>query len=106
MAQERRALWRAWYQTPAWAAIKAHRKAKEPYCRKCAAVGLKTPVDIIDHVEPHRGRRELFFRFENTQSLCKQCHDSTKQQSEVLGYSTEIGPDGLPIDPRHPFNCS
>jgi hypothetical protein len=36
--------------------------------------------------------------------LCKQCHDGPAQQVEKRGYSTEVGPNGLPLDPNHPFH--
>lgn len=68
----------------------------------CAAAGVKTRATIVDHIERHRGRRELFFGGP-FQSLCKPCHDRTKQQAERLGYATTIGADGLPTDPKHPF---
>jgi 5-methylcytosine-specific restriction enzyme A len=96
--------WRHWYSTPEWRAIRAERLAIEPHCRMCVAEGRKTPAAIVDHVTPHRGRRELFFDLRNTQSLCKPHHDRDKQREELHGYSTKIGADGLPVDPRHPFN--
>jgi hypothetical protein len=36
------------------------------------------------------------------QSLCSHCHESRKKSAEHRGYDRTIGPDGLPIDPRHP----
>ncbi len=69
----------------------------------CAKAGVKTPARVVDHIKRHRGDRRLFFGGP-FQSLCKHCHDSTKQRMERLGYSNEIGADGLPVDPRHPFN--
>lgn len=98
-----RAPWRAWYQTPQWAAIRKRQLAAEPWCRMCAEADMRTRARVVDHVKPHRGDRALFFGGP-FQSLCKRCHDSAKQQAETLGYSTKIGPDGLPTDPRHPFN--
>lgn len=58
---------------------------------------------VADHITPHRGDHTLFFDYENTQSLCDHCHSSAKQSEERIGYSKEIGIDGLPIDPKHPF---
>jgi hypothetical protein len=69
----------------------------------CGAAGVKTAATIVDHIERHRGDRARFFGGP-FQSLCKACHDGAKQQAEALGYSTKIGADGLPTDPRHPFN--
>jgi hypothetical protein len=95
--------WRAWYSTKEWQQIRAKQLRIEPNCRICAEAGVRTPADIVDHITRHRGDRALFFGGP-FQSLCKACHDRTKQQAEKLGYSTKIGPDGLPSDPRHPFN--
>src|SRR5262245_58464266 len=36
------------------------------------------------------------------QSLCKLRHESAKKREEARGYSTAIGADGWPVDPRHP----
>ncbi len=98
--------WRKWYTTKAWRSIKERRKAADPLCRKCLLVGRNTLTTIVDHIKPHRGDRALFFCYENTQGLCKTCHDSDKQQEERLGYSTAIDPEtGWPIDERHPANA-
>lgn len=96
--------WRAWYSTPEWKALRAAQLRREPHCRFCAEAGAKTPADTVDHTVRHRGRRDLFFDPRNLASLCKRCHDSTKQQAEALGYSTKVDANGLPTDPRHPFN--
>jgi 5-methylcytosine-specific restriction protein A len=62
--------WRTWYKSPTWKAIKRHRLAEEPNCRCCAQEGRVVPATHVDHVEPHLGRWSLFFKYENTQSLC------------------------------------
>lgn len=95
--------WRAWYSTPEWHAIRARQLRTEPNCRMCAEGSLRTPATTVDHIVRHRGDRRLFFGGP-FQSLCKRCHDSTKQQAERLGYSTKIGLDGFPSDANHPFN--
>lgn len=98
-----RAAWRAWYSTPEWQQIRARQLRLEPHCRMCAEAGVRTKADTVDHVVRHRGDRCLFFGGP-FQSLCKRCHDTRKQSEEKLGYSTKLGADGLPSDPRHPFN--
>jgi hypothetical protein len=35
---------------------------------------------------------------------CEPCHKSAKRQIELHCYRTDIGLDGLPTDPNHPFN--
>jgi hypothetical protein len=36
--------------------------------------------------------------------LCEPCHNSAKRQIELRGYRCDVGIDGYPIDPNHPFN--
>ena len=35
-------------------------------------------------------------------ALCKLHHESVKKRDDARGYSTQIGADGCPVDPRHP----
>lgn len=63
-----------------------------------------TKAATCDHIVPHKGDEVLFFNPDNLQTTCKQCHDSAKQHEEIHGYSKEIGADGWPSDPNHPFN--
>jgi hypothetical protein len=71
----------------------------------CSRAGLRTRATIVDHLRAHRGSHELFFAYSNTQSLCEHHHNATKQAEEARGYSAAVGADGMPIDPRHPFNA-
>lgn len=96
--------WRKWYSTAGWKSIRQRRLRANPICCKCDARGLLTPADTVNHITPHRGDRALFFSFENTESVCKACHDRFIQREEIHGYSSEVGPDGWPLDPRHPAN--
>jgi hypothetical protein len=91
------------YSTPSWKKIRAHQLAIEPWCRMCAAEGVRTPATVCDHVNRHNYNLTAFFGGP-FQSLCKHHHDSHKQKMEVRGYSDEIGSDGLPVDKNHPFN--
>jgi hypothetical protein len=57
---------------------------------------------------PHNGDWNRFLLGE-LQSLCRDCHarkwaTDAKGGKPEIGYSREIGPDGWPIDPRHPAN--
>jgi|SRR6516165_8080485 hypothetical protein len=99
----RKAPWDSWYDTAAWQKRREHQLALHPLCSMCLHNhGLVVPATIVDHVEPHHGSWNSF-RLGKLQSLCKQCHDSTKREIEQRGYSTEIGIDGFPIDVNHPF---
>lgn len=95
--------WRRWYQSPEWRRLRSNQMQRDPWCAACAKHGRRTKATVADHITPHRGDRRLFFDARNLRSLCKSCHDGPKSQEERLGYSTAIGPDGLPEDPRHPF---
>src|SRR5436190_24209431 len=64
-------------------------------------MGASMLQTIADHVEPHKGDQQKFF-FGELQSLCKLHHESAKKREEARGYSTRIGADGWPVDPRHP----
>lgn len=76
----------------------------EPYCRRCAAKGVRTKATVADHIVRHYGVEALFFDLANTQSLCAPCHDRDKQSIEHLGFDKTIGDDGWPADPAHPVN--
>jgi hypothetical protein len=65
--------------------------------------GIVTAANVVDHVTPHRGDWTAFVTGE-LESLCEPCHKSAKRQIELHGYRTDIGLDGLPADPNHPFN--
>ena len=62
-----------------------------------------TAASVVDHVVPHRGDWTAFVAGA-LQSLCDRCHNSRKKQIEVRGYRCDIGIDGYPTDPNHPFN--
>jgi hypothetical protein len=68
----------------------------------CLKDGRINAATIADHIEPHKGDQQKFF-FGELQSLCKLHHESAKKREEARGYSTRIGADGWPVDPRHPY---
>jgi 5-methylcytosine-specific restriction endonuclease McrA len=70
----------------------------------CAALDYTKAATIVDHIVPHKGNWQLFTAYDNTQSLCVECHNRHKQAEELHGYSTALGADGWPLDPRHPAN--
>ena len=101
---QRRDIWRRWYKRASWLRIRARRLAADPLCAMCLKDGITKAADTVDHITPHRGDPELFFDYDNTQSLCASCHSSRKQGQELRGYSRDIGDDGWPVDPLHPAN--
>lgn len=69
------------YRYARWKRIRAEQLVREPSCRFCALAGIQTPASVCDHVEPHRGSVDLFWRGP-FQSLCVECHNRTKQSIE------------------------
>lgn len=69
------AAWHYLYTDPryGWATRRARHLLAEPWCRACAAKGLRVLATDVDHVQPHRGNVELFLHGE-LQSLCHSCH--------------------------------
>ncbi|MGV2107527.1 HNH endonuclease [Agrobacterium vitis] len=95
--------WRSWYYTTRWRAIRSLQLKREPYCRMCRQQGKLKKGFICDHIERHSGNAEKFWNGP-FQTLCKKHHDATKQREEHRGFSTAMGANGWPTDPRHPAN--
>lgn len=90
---------RRWYKTRDWRILRKLVIEQQPLCARCGA-----PGQVVDHIIPHKGRADLFFRFENLQTLCAPCHNSHKARMENGRLDTECSTDGYPIDPGHPWN--
>jgi 5-methylcytosine-specific restriction endonuclease McrA len=76
--------------------------AAEPLCAICLRKGIITAATAADHVEPHKHDPQKFW-FGRLQSLCDRCHNTAKQLEERYGYDLEVGLNGEPTDPRHPW---
>ncbi|WP_342622647.1 HNH endonuclease [Pseudomonas alkylphenolica] len=96
--------WHHLYKTKRWYRLRWHQLKAEPLCRLCAALGLVTAANTVDHVKPHKGVESLFFDAANLQSLCKHCHDSIKQRLEKTGHLVGHDLSGVPLDPNHHWN--
>ena len=86
--QQRRrvsAAYHGWYSKPIWTKrLRPDQLAREPFCRVCAAQGIRTRAVVVDHVVPFRGDWDLFVSPANHQSLCKYHHDqkTAREQAE------------------------
>lgn len=101
-----------------WKLARADHLRRYPLCRFCQDQGLVVAASLVDHIEPHRlgdakqsgdpdriaKAWKLFWERANWQSLCKPCHDSTKQRLEKSGRVLGCSEDGRPTDPRHHWN--
>lgn len=69
---------------------------------QCAKCGRVSADMAVDHIVPIRDAPHKAHDLDNLQSLCSPCHGARKQREEAHGYDDAIGPDGWPVDPRHP----
>ena len=96
--------WRHLYNRKAWKVLRLHRLEIEPLCRLCMQSGRWTRASVVDHIKEHKGDEKLFFDLNNTQSLCKQCHDGVKQTQERKGIAPGNDASGVPLDSNHWWN--
>jgi 5-methylcytosine-specific restriction endonuclease McrA len=94
--------WRSWYSLQRWRRRAHHQLRIEPLCASCLERNRVTPATIADHHPPHKGDYNKFV-LGPLRSLCKPCHDGL-QAIKHKGYRPDVGDDGFPIDPAHPFN--
>lgn len=59
-----------------WRKARAAHLAANPLCTHCSTNDVPVVATVVDHVVPHRGDRDLFWRSSNWQGLCKTCHDA------------------------------
>ncbi|EKD87947.1 MAG: HNH endonuclease [uncultured bacterium] len=75
--------WQHLYDSRKWKRLRRIQLTKEPWCAECLRANIFTAATDADHVDPHRGNPDLFFKGK-LQSLCKPCH-SRKTANEVNG---------------------
>ena len=57
-----------------------------PLCEICLKEGRVKSSTVVDHIQPHKGNKVLFWDEKNHQSLCKECHDR-KTATEDGGFN-------------------
>lgn len=60
-----------------WDIARADYLTRNPLCRRCQA-----PATVVDHIQPHKGNKRLFWNPANWQPLCVPCHSRAKQSEE------------------------
>lgn len=66
-----------------WQKFRARFLAEHPFCVLCERIGITTPAEHVDHVEPHKGDPAKFWKGP-FQALCASCH-SKKTLEEMRG---------------------
>jgi 5-methylcytosine-specific restriction protein A len=94
------------YHGRRWKHERTHYIKQHPFCVMCEAQGKVRQAFAVDHIIPHKGDPVLMWDQSNWQSLCEGCHNRAKRNIEIRGYSLDVGPDGFPLDPRHPAHTS
>lgn len=82
------ASWHHLYTNPryGWKRRRDAQLAREPFCCECAKYGLRVRATEVDHVIPHRGNLDLFYKGK-LQSLCHTCHSrKTMAENSELFY--------------------
>jgi 5-methylcytosine-specific restriction enzyme A len=95
--------WQHFYDTGFWHRRRKLLLTRHPLCKFCLDRGVVTVATVADHVERHNGDWNKFV-LGKLQSLCADCHNSSKRLIEIRGYDKAVGDDGWPVDPRHPAN--
>lgn len=91
------------YKTARWKRESRAFLRDHPLCVMCPDKS-KRGATIVDHVTPHRGDPDLFWNQDNWQALCRSHHSRSAQQQDIRGFHSDVGEDGSPTDPNHPFN--
>ena len=77
--------WRAWYDSERWRKLRWSVLTEQLFTCQwpgCGRVVVPASQAVCDHIKPHRGDPRLFWDRSNLQCLCKEHHDSVKQQLE------------------------
>jgi 5-methylcytosine-specific restriction enzyme A len=92
---------KTWYGLQLWRNRRAHQLQVEPLCSICQAEGRITGATVADHNPPHKDDYNQFVTGP-LRSLCSPCHDAL-QGFTHKPYRSDVGVDGFPLDPAHPF---
>lgn len=75
----------------AWQKARAGFLVKHPLCRTHEQQGRVEAATVVDHIVPHKGDKDLFWRRTNWQPLCKSCHDrKTAREDGGFGRSMRL----------------
>jgi 5-methylcytosine-specific restriction protein A len=79
------------YNTARWKRLRTQFLKEHPLCEECKRKGIITSAEVVDHIIPHKGNKELFWDESNLQALCKECHDrKTAKEDGRWGRKGEV----------------
>jgi hypothetical protein len=81
-----------------WDAIARAFKQQYPFCLGCWAVGLETPTEIVDHVQPLVNDRDRLLDSTNLQPACRWHHDVCKRALEQQWRLKHVPASALRLD--------
>lgn len=84
----------ALYHTARWLHERRLHLQQHPLCAECMRAGRLAGGTQVDHVIPHHGDLELFWRQANWQSLCASCHSRKTVREQGPARATEEGIHG------------
>lgn len=87
------------YNSARWQHVRAMKLRKTPLCEYCQPGRQKVATEV-DHFKPIENGGAPF-DMANLRSTCKSCHSQKTAHGEVLHGCDE---NGMPRDPRHPWN--
>ena len=91
------------YSSRKWRMARADVLKDEPLCRFCKAQGVTRLAEIVDHVVPIESGGAEYER-SNLQPLCRWHHHKKSVWDRQDKSHRVVDKDGLPLDPRHPWN--
>ena len=93
------------YNTTAWKKLRKSKLRMDPMCACCKRVDKLEHATRVDHIKPINQGGDPW-AWDNLQSLCESCHNSTKQAQDKGGDGLMRGCDehGRPLDPHHWWN--
>ena len=65
---------KAFYESPAWRAVRLIVLQSQPLCIDCRRRGLTVPAKHVHHVIDRKARPDLALVVENLEALCVSCH--------------------------------
>jgi 5-methylcytosine-specific restriction protein A len=66
-----------------WRKARLRYLKKNPLCVECLQGDRIEPATVVDHIQAHKGDKELFWDEDNWQSLCESHHNSKTRREDM-----------------------